>query len=587
MMKKNKFKISLTILVLILCCIAAQALPKDLLTTFRRGSIEDITDACGKAINEEHSTEDLAKIYTILAFSYILSDSDDAVDRCSGLLELLPEHSDLTPAVSLIKILASEGSPKNLDINKFPTDWQAAADITLYLNALRKKDAAPEELYAYFKDYNRKVSKLEKTSWIKTFKGRFSKWQVWIQNGKGEKERLPALVAKIEPGSKQVVITETKTPPVPVDEEKIYTGINQILQDYLAGDTKGAVQKAAELKKITPEKSGLSEIVAYLSSPDKNDTDKLMNSGKMKASEWALASIAMFVKYLATLQGAPDKYKLYFYLDNFDGNIKLVKNNSAVSAWGPFSKKWRKWIDNGFKNDGSGILEHLLVSHSGMKNASADNAGSTQNETPSRNITEITEEDFIAERGEKYSSRPRPESLEFDDDDIEKELEAYLNSLPSSLASKERRRLKGVKKVKHYIIRIMERTPYPEGIIVKNKKKPGKTRKIKGVVYLANKHHLRIKKSKRSKRGRNYNWEDLAMEQYERFIDFFAERRLKMTGAAESKESERTADAANDYIALALLLDWYGYYADALKYAKKAVEIKPEFSDKVSDLLLD
>ena len=560
------------------------ALPKEIVSLWRKGSIQEISQICGKAVNEDNRPEDLAKIYTILAFTYILRDTEDAVDRCSGLLELLPEHSDMTPAVTLIKVLAQESGKKTVDVSAFSVEWKAAADITFYLQGV-KENAPAEELYSFFKDYNNQVSTLKGVSWIKTFKMRFSRWQAWIQAGKGDKTLLPPLISKIKPGSKQVIVKAVKQQ-LPVNENKITAGINMVIQDYLAGDIENGKKKAEELKKITPPSNGFYEIINYLSKTDINDTDKLLNAKKTKASEWALASIAMFVKHLLVNKGVPDKYKLYFYLDNFDGNIKLVKDNPAVSAWIPFSKKWRKWVDSGLKKEANSGLEHILVTHSDNATVMpSDKINEASSGEPAKNVMELTEEDFAADRETKYSARPRPASLEFDD--LEKGLDDYFNSLPTNLAEKERKRLKGVKKVKHYIIRIMERTPYPEGLIVKNKKKPGKTRKIRGVVYLANKHHLRLKKSKRSKKGRNYDWEDLSMIQYERFIDFFAERRLKMTGAAESKKTDMISDAANDYIALALLLDWYGYYTDALKYAKRAIEIKPDFSAKVSDLFLD
>jgi hypothetical protein len=558
------------------------ALPEELLSLYRKGSIQEISQACGKAVNEDNQPEDLAKIYMILAFSYILTDTEDAVDRCSGLLELLPEHSEMTPAVTLIKVLAEESKKESVDTGKFTVEWQAAADMTFYLQGL-KHNISAEDLYAYFKDYNNKISNQKGLSWIKAFKGKFAKWQTWIQNGKGDKSSLPPLVSKIQPGSKKVIVTEAKAQPT-ANEGKLIAGINQVIQDYLAEDIENGKKKAEEILKETPTNSDYYEIINYLSKTDLNNADQMMNAKKYKASEWALASIAMFVKDLLTTKGVPDKYKLYFYLDNFDGNVKLVKNNSAINAWIPFSQKWRKWIDSGFKNKQG--LEHILITHSSDAPVLESNV---LNKTPEAElktgIMEISEEDFIEGRKDKYSARPRPASLEFDD--IKSEVDDYFNSLPPEEAAKERERLKGVKKVKHYIIRIMERTPYTEGIIVKKKKDPEKTRKIRGIVYLANKYHLRIKKSKKSKKGRNYDWEDLAMVQYERFIDFFAQRRLNMTGAAESKKTDIVSDAANDYIALALLLDWYGYYADALKYAKIAVETKPEFSEKFSKLFLD
>jgi len=554
--------------------------PENLSSLCKNGNIEELSNACGEAIAKDQEPSEIAVTYTMLAFSYILINSNDAVDKCSGILELLPEQSEITPAISLIKLLADETKIDSIDKKNLTLEWLAAYDLAFYLYELKHNSDA-EKLFAYFQDYKDKITKLEENSWIKAFKSPFEKWQLWIQYGKGNKDLLPPLVASIPPASKHVVMKKKLPPPAANNSEVLMTGVNQILLKYLADNSTDALKDALSLKQHAQKNSGLYEILNFLSSSESNE-EKIIASTKNHASEWAIASISMFIKYLSTLSGIPDKYKLYFYLDNFDGNAKLAKTNSAVNVWIPYSEKWRKWINDGFNPENKQNLEQLLLKYSNDNVAKIPNSTTT---TTENKIAMLSEEEFVEQRSGKYSTRPQPLSLNFDD--IQPDLKDYFSSLSPNMAIKEQKRLELVKKVKHYIIRILERTPYPDGIILKGKRNPEKTRKIRGVVYLANKHHIRVKKSKRSKHGKNYKWENLAFVQYEKFIDFFAQRRLKMTAVAEAKKNDIVSDAANDYLSLSLLLDWYGYYADALKFAKKTVEIKPELSEKMANLLLD
>jgi hypothetical protein len=112
-------------------------------------------------------------------------------------------------------------------------------------------------------------------------------------------------------------------------------------------------------------------------------------------------------------------------------------------------------------------------------------------------------------------------------------------------------------------------------------------RKRKGVVYMANENILRLKKSVRSKRGKNYKWSDISFSQYPAFLEYFATRRLRMPGAGLHSRKEMKKNAANEYLAAAILSDWFGYYENALRYAKRAVDIYPDMKKQVSRMMLE
>lgn len=219
------------------------------------------------------------------------------------------------------------------------------------------------------------------------------------------------------------------------------------------------------------------------------------------------------------------------------------------------------------------ILLILTLSFISAFSLSADNTAGQMSNVNDITIMELKA--FEEGRSEKYEGRPKPASMDFDDDIFEK----YLNALPVNLRATEKLRYSTVKNIKSFIVRVLERSPYSKGL---------KTRKgnKRGVVYMANIHGLRLKKSTRSKKGKSYKWKELKFEQYPEFMEYFAKRRLGISGAGQLSKKKLKQDAAMEYLGMAILCDWFGHYKNALKHAKRAVKICPDIKIRVSRMML-
>ena len=103
---------------------------------------------------------------------------------------------------------------------------------------------------------------------------------------------------------------------------------------------------------------------------------------------------------------------------------------------------------------------------------------------------------------------------------------------------------------------------------------------------MANSNYLVYKKSTRSKRSQRVYWKDLKFEQYAEMMEFYGDRKKKMTGAGKITAADMKREAANDFFGAALLCDWFGDYENALRYAKKTIENNPAMKDSISKMLL-
>lgn len=193
--------------------------------------------------------------------------------------------------------------------------------------------------------------------------------------------------------------------------------------------------------------------------------------------------------------------------------------------------------------------------------------------SPKNDIFSIEAKGF-EELREPLSKRPRPPTLDFD----EKAVEKYIESLAENLRTGEKERFNIIKGTKDQIYRLFERNTME----IKDSLKLRSGRSISGTIVLANQNGFIVRKS--SRKGKSYKWDELGIDGYSQIIDYFAQKRLKVKVANVSDE-ETKKYAANDYILLTLLCDWYGEYEDAIKYANKVAVIRPEIKDKLNELL--
>ncbi|HPN83755.1 MAG TPA: hypothetical protein PK821_00330 [Victivallales bacterium] len=189
-------------------------------------------------------------------------------------------------------------------------------------------------------------------------------------------------------------------------------------------------------------------------------------------------------------------------------------------------------------------------------------------------VGEIDEKIFLELRA-PYSGRPKPADLVFEERLVEK----YLESLPENIRDAEKKRFEIIKGVKNHIIRLFERNTFT----IKNGLKLRSGRTIQGTISLANENVFILRKGK-SVKGQTYKWDDLSIEGYTEILEQFAEKRLSINAGKVSKEDSRKF-AANDYIMLTLLCDWYGEYGLSSQYAKRAVQLRSEIKNDLNTLL--
>jgi hypothetical protein len=132
-----------------------------------------------------------------------------------------------------------------------------------------------------------------------------------------------------------------------------------------------------------------------------------------------------------------------------------------------------------------------------------------------------------------------------------------------------------VNKFKPYLVVLISKNPYHGKIALRRKR-------FKGSISMANENSVRIKT--RSSSLRTYKWSDLAPEQYIYMINYYAKQRTDGFGAVVSKE-ERARQAAEDYLQLAFYCDWFGLYKEALKYAKKSVQLSPDMASNAQKFI--
>ncbi len=181
-----------------------------------------------------------------------------------------------------------------------------------------------------------------------------------------------------------------------------------------------------------------------------------------------------------------------------------------------------------------------------------------------------------------YPSRYRPLSMDFEDKDVQK----YLQSVPQNLQEGEKARIEKIRDVKPLIVRIIERNPYDPktgGIKIRS---GTSTTSVSGMISLANEEMVIVKKGKNDKKGKRYKWDELAFEQYENFLTYYAGQRLQKAGGNVSKDESRKY-AGEDYFRLALLCDWFGEYESCIEHLKKAIELNPDLKNSAGPLLLN
>ena len=171
------------------------------------------------------------------------------------------------------------------------------------------------------------------------------------------------------------------------------------------------------------------------------------------------------------------------------------------------------------------------------------------------------------------SGRPRPENYDFTQDAFN----AYVTSIPQDNRIAEEKRFKMVSGIKNYIVRLMERKTYDKPIKLKN----GST--VSGGL-MVNSNYISVKG-----KGNTFDrqgWNSIPVDQVANILDYFADLKLKASEDVNVSKSQQKLEAAEDYLRIGILCDWYGDYESAVKFARKAVATEPKIEESVKKYMM-
>ncbi|OGV34774.1 MAG: hypothetical protein A2020_09640 [Lentisphaerae bacterium GWF2_45_14] len=342
-------------------------------------------------------------------------------------------------------------------------------------------------------------------------------------------------------------------------DTKEFEAIASIIDKYLNNKVDAAEEEALETTSRIAEKKGDTNatsvlITDYLSGNMSVTPELLLIASEKKPSEAALAYISIFVRKVAS-DIRLNQDEMLFYLDNY---LKAQESSSSpsVKKWAAGAQTWKNWCSNSFQLRAG--MPRLLASK-------VSTPLSANIKESIKNITSTSLEEFTKSR-EIFKKRPCPKSLDF----TKNLLQSYIDSLPDTKTKKDEiKRMGVVKGLKTYLIKLLAKTPYQGQIKLKSGK-------YNGAISMANENVIVIMK-KGATKSEAFGWKEVPMEQIIVLVEYFADIRLKGTGAFVSP-AERARHAAQEYLQLAFFLDWFGNYSGALKYIKKAVELSPDAS---------
>jgi len=568
---------------------AFSATIKDCIERFQAGKLNEGIEKCIDVISSSQEfSDELAKVYVLNALANILANSKDAGEKCSSLYDLLEgykepgkENKGLDFALPIIGYLSGQGNEKKLDesLANAGNDWKATGMLAKFIINL-KKNADDKTLTAIMNEYFTCLSGYATDNWATAFYPRIKDWHKWILSGTGEKNKLENLVAAVN-------IEERKKFKDPERNER-YAMISRIIELYTQNklpEARNAAQESIKELKSTNDATAVPfvTVLEILSGEEIPQLQEIFAATSSNTYLWSLGCVSCLVKYVSAKE-KPPKMIFISCFDNFNKNCSIGEKNPEVEKWKPRMKLWGKWCESDFaKMDG---LEPLFMENSRnvrkpastMEPKATDEATvavSADNSALVQQFTEITEDDYKTLRDDKYKKRPKPSGLIFD----EEKVKSYINSLPEDSKKIELDRFNKINKIREYLVRILERNPYPKGLNLKSGM-------ASGTVTMANENKIVLRSGAKKKgKVKGYAWSELYLEQFEAFLTYYAQQKMDRIGGEVTKE-EGMKNAAQDYLLLAVLYDWYGRYKEALKYGRKAVSLDPTIESPTAEMLL-
>jgi hypothetical protein len=525
----------------------------------QQGNIEKGKEYSAEIIFSSEDQAENAKINVIMSILLFLEMNPDATVRSISICDFFDAEAspDEKNAILVLSYLGGKISKKKLteELKESDPNWQATALTAEYVKILKDTGVDPEKLNACVKKYMEISEGMETDSWGNIWKQRLILWHNSLQGSEETNTPLEPLIAKVKEDMINGPIKEQLT--------TINNIIAQLLKNHKIEATRD-LKKAIILlspKKNDPQNKPYLNILTYLDGKVENIKD-IYKATMQQPDFFLITSVAIFVKKLSAKKPG-DLYKKAFltYLDNFLKNIKNSKQE-LVQQWKPQVEKWKKWCDTDFPYSTS--LEPLLALHSRAiekqkkKELALKKALMLYEKIKFyRSFSQLSMTEYKKVR-ELFKDRPHPPGLNFSGPEIKK----YMSSLPFELQKGEWRRLAYMRTFKKKMIEHLNFSKYNGYITVKGKK-------IKGQIFKADENYITVKIRHSKKK---YKWEDFPPEQYIMFAESYINRNIGGKGGSSGFSSKNATDKilTKEYRLLAIACDWYGKYAEAIKFGKKA-----------------
>jgi hypothetical protein len=179
------------------------------------------------------------------------------------------------------------------------------------------------------------------------------------------------------------------------------------------------------------------------------------------------------------------------------------------------------------------------------------------------------------------STRPRPRDLDFRK--VREAVRRHVYRQPRPLRRLEAERAIHVSSAREHLILLMRFIPYetgPKGLRLRGGRTP------EGTVLGANERGLMFLPS-RGARKRTIGGDELTIEQYVAFFQYYIARRIEFDGtpswhvlmdAGKTTPVRARKDAAGECLLVGLLCDWYGHPHVARRFLELALSYDPSSS---------
>ncbi|HBC89122.1 MAG TPA: hypothetical protein DCZ94_19460 [Lentisphaeria bacterium] len=390
-------------------------------------------------------------------------------------------------------------------------------------------------------------------------------------------------------------------------------GIQYAFAKYLANDPEAGVDASKIYEKLVVvaginEEDPYLEILRYLGG-DTNSPKQLNERVDVEGNRFIaiLAAQAIYIRYIY------DKNSCVELMSSSNYYLKLV-GNAPGEFWGSVWKDrvslWKEWTEKA-KGDSTKLEEAVADYKVDVKEIKpevkpvtpvtpqpvkpVDNAPVANNVTTTNTVERmkstfddlavtISEDaknlkvadltpEWIQERRAFAANRPKPADYTFSMGAFR----TYLESIPEDKRVAEESRYKQVSGIKNYIAVLMERNPYDKPLKLKN------GRIMTGDI-MVNANYISVKN--RANKYDRLGWDQFGVEQVSQILDHFGNFRLNASGGATVSKTQQKLEAAEDFLRIGIFCDWYGDYASAVKFAKKAYGTDPRVEDKVKKFLM-